>query len=533
MSVLKQKTYIKSIKIVNKVLKMQKYNNMSLIAIILIFTVLACINMPSYEVKISQEKKISEKTKTCLGCHERYTPGIVADWKASRHANIVPAEALKKPKLERRVSSKKAAKYRTVVGCFECHGLNPEKHSDTFDHFGFKIHIVVSPNDCRECHELEVEQYSESKKAYAYDNLKKNPVYSMMYRAIISLKSVDLDSLRVEQKNVSNSTEAETCFSCHGTKIEVSGYTYVIKDGLRVKVPVLKNWPNHGVGRINPDGSRGACTSCHPRHSFSIEVARKPYTCAQCHLDPDVPAWNVYKESKHGNIYFSKEKYWNFKSVPWVLGRDIKTPTCATCHASLLVDESGNIVAERTHDFGSRLWIRLFGLTYAHPQPKHGATYKIMVFDKTLNKNISLPTGLKMEISDKYLITEEEMERRANAMKRICKTCHATEYVDRHFERMHKTIKETNKMTLEATKLLLKAYELGIADPSNMFDEYIEQLWVQQWLFYATTTRYASAMTGAPDYQTFKLGWWEMTKNLEKMKFVIEASLKNSSSLTK
>ncbi|MFO0794711.1 MAG: hypothetical protein U0586_11700 [Candidatus Brocadiaceae bacterium] len=42
-----------------------------------------------------------------------------------------------------------------------------------------------------------------------------------------------------------------------------------------IDVPDLSGWPNQGVGRINPDGSSGACTSCHPRHSFSIEIARK------------------------------------------------------------------------------------------------------------------------------------------------------------------------------------------------------------------------------------------------------------------
>ena len=29
--------------------------------------------------------------------------------------------------------------------------------------------------------------------------------------------------------------------------------------------------------------------------------------------------------------------------------------------------------------------------------------------------------------------------------------------------------------------------------------------------------RYASAMTGAPDYTSFKLGWWELTNNLQEM----------------
>jgi hydroxylamine dehydrogenase len=57
------------------------------------------------------------------------------------------------------------------------------------------------------------------------------------------------------------------------------------------------------VGRVNLDGSRGACSACHTRHRFSIEMARKPYTCKECHVGPDVPAFKVYSASKHGNIF--------------------------------------------------------------------------------------------------------------------------------------------------------------------------------------------------------------------------------------
>lgn len=48
---------------------------------------------------------ISGDTEACLGCHESVTPGIVADWRKSRHAKTTPEMALNKPVLERRVSS--------------------------------------------------------------------------------------------------------------------------------------------------------------------------------------------------------------------------------------------------------------------------------------------------------------------------------------------------------------------------------------------------------------------------------------------
>ncbi len=85
--------------------------------------------------------------------------------------------------------------------------------------------------------------------------------------------------------------------------------------------PVIDGWPNQGVGRVDLDGTRGSCSACHTRHTFSIEIARKPYTCKECHVGPDVPVYKVYSASKHGNIYHSKKQDWDFSAVPWTVGR--------------------------------------------------------------------------------------------------------------------------------------------------------------------------------------------------------------------
>ncbi|HHN66238.1 MAG TPA: hydroxylamine oxidase [Nitrospirae bacterium] len=462
-------------------------------------------------------EKISPQTQACIGCHSIYTPGIVKDWLTGRHSRTTPQEALQKPKLERRMSAKEVpdnyAKY--VVGCYECHSQNPDRHKDNFQHMGYRINVIVSPDDCKTCHPVEVTEYSRSKKAYAVKNLLGNPVYHTLVRTATGLK--DYNDGKIITKDPSYETLHETCLGCHGTELKVRGMKKVKTAMGEIEVPDIPHWSNQGVGRINPDGSRGACTSCHPRHSFSIEIARKPYTCAQCHLAPDVPAWNVYKESKHGNIYLSRKEKWNFSAVPWTVGKDFTAPTCAACHSSLLVTPDGEVVAERTHDFGSRLWVRLFGLIYAHPQPRSG--------DTTIIKNrdgLPLPTTFMNEPASEYLITREEQERRKDGMKKICNTCHSTDWINTHFAKMDSTIKETNEMTLTATKLMMDAWKRGIEDNTNPFDEGIEKLWIKQWLFYSSSIRYASAMTGAPDYTSFKLGWWELSHNLQMMKDAIE-----------
>src|SRR4030042_6929714 len=122
---------------------------------------------------------ISQETFACLDCHKVYTPGSVEDWLKSRHSKTLPSSALKKAERARRISAKKVAASleKVVVGCYECHGLNTEKHEDNFDHMGFKINVIVSPNDCATCHPVEAKQFSGSKKAHAVGNLLKNPVY--------------------------------------------------------------------------------------------------------------------------------------------------------------------------------------------------------------------------------------------------------------------------------------------------------------------------------------------------------------------
>jgi len=492
-----------------------------LISVLASFCLIPTLLFAQGTAKKEKAPPVSQETLACFECHKLYTPGIVEDWQRSLHAKSTPSLALKKAERTRRISAKKvpSSLAGVVVGCFECHGLNGEKHKDHFEHEGFKVNVVVTPKDCATCHPVEEKEYSGSKKAHALGNLSKNPVYHTLVGTIISNKVVEKG--KVLQKETSDLTRQETCFGCHGTEIKVSGLQSIETEVGTIQVPKLTNWPNQGVGRINPDGSLGACTSCHPRHQFSIEVARKPYTCSQCHLEPDVPAWNVYKESKHGNIFSSNYLKWNFDSVPWRLGKDFQAPSCATCHNSLITTADGKVVAERTHDFGSRLWVRLFGLIYSHPQPIHGDTSVLKNKD-----GLPLPTTFTGELAKEGLIDEKEQAKRKKGMSGICQQCHGSSWTNQHFAKLENTIQEVDQMTLATTLLLVEAWTQGLPEGvpqgKNPFDEFIEQMWIRQWLFYANSVKYASAMTGAPDYAAFKNGWWNLSENLQQMKDWIE-----------
>jgi len=239
----------------------------------------------------SAEVEISEATAECIDCHAIVHPGIVNDWQNSLHAKITPKEALAVKGVARKVSSKTVPEslQNVVVGCAECHALRPEMHADTFDHNTYRIHVVVSPRDCSTCHAQETEQYSRNIMAHAYDNLAANPLYQKLECSISGSKKINEGKIACEAANAA--TQAETCYYCHGTKLKVIGSeTRDTEAAGELEFPVIEGWPNQGVGRVNLDGSLGSCAACHTRHAFSIEMARKPYTCKECHVGPDVPA---------------------------------------------------------------------------------------------------------------------------------------------------------------------------------------------------------------------------------------------------
>ena len=457
--------------------------------------------------------EMSDATSECLDCHGSVAPGKVATWEKSRHAKVSPGMALKKDELTRRISASSVPDElaQNVVGCAECHTLNPDKHSDTFEHNGYQVHTVVTPEDCSTCHPVEVKQYGMNIMSHAYGNLKNNRLYEDLAKTINGTQLFENGRITLEAPNPE--TEADACLSCHGTKVVVKGFDVRETDMGEMEFPVFDGWPNEGVGRINPDGSKGSCASCHTYHRFSIEMARKPHTCSQCHKGPDVPIYNIYQVSKHGNIYSSIGKKWDFESVPWTVGKDFTAPTCATCHVSLIVTPEGNVVAERTHQMNTRLPWRIFGLIYAHPHPKSPDTSKIINMT-----GLPLPTELTGELATQYLIDSEEQEKRRMAIQSVCLSCHGQQWVDGHWARFENTIKVTNEMTLTPTKMIVKAWDTGLAkgriQGDSIFNEAIEKKWMEQWLFYANSVRMSSAMLGA-DYGVFEGGRWHMSKNIQ------------------
>lgn len=443
----------------------------------------------------------SPDTEACLDCHTEATPAVLPHWQTSKHF--------------------KGNEEHGSVGCAECHTRNADKHPDSFDHNGYQVHTIVSPADCADCHKLPAAQYSRNMMAHAYANLVDNPLYMQM--------AADLNGVRVFKDGKLSSLPQtkldldDSCLSCHGTRIKVGPLESRNTVQGEMDFPVLEGWPNQGVGRVNPDDSLGGCTACHPRHGFSIETARKPYTCSQCHKGPDVPAYKIWQVSKHGNIFSSQAGNWNFKPKNWTVGRDYTAPTCAVCHISAMTTPDGEELVGRTHLMSERLDTRLFGPVYAVPHPAGPKTHLI--------KNRAgqhLPADLAdANPAAQGLISPEEATRRRQTMKAVCTGCHAKGWIDGHFKRLDRTILTTNETIKAATALQLKAWERGFNNPENHFDETLERLWAETWLFYANSVRMSSAMAGA-DYGVFDKGRWDLGLTMTRMADMLQAFIKTA-----
>ena len=227
----------------------------------------------------------------------------------------------------------------------------------------------------------------------------------------------------------------------------------------------------HQIGRPNRDGSIGSCTECHSRHSSSIELAREPQTCGQCHMGPDHSQIEIYNESKHGALYAAQRTSMNLRAEPKLLTTaDMPIPTCATCHLS------GVDGLKVTHDTTERLSYWLFA-----------------------------------PVSEKrpgYALGQAEM-------KETCLRCHASSSVARFYEEAEAVLTDTNERIREGEAVMAALRDEGLLTP-DPFDEPIEFLYFDYWHYFGRTAKHGAFMGGADFVQWH--GNYELLHSLAELK---------------
>ena len=262
------------------------------------------------------------------------------------------------------------------VGCLACHEAEKGDfdavkcpNSDTY------VASHPTPKDCSSCHPQQVEELTKSKHSYPFF------VYANADRAIF-------------EPTIATKAGCEQC---------------------------------HNVGILWPDGSVGECDVCHPKHSFSIEVARNPYTCGECHMGPDHSHIETYIESKHGNIFLQKGKNWDLGYKSSEEGIPIEAPVCTTCHMDAAQGVKGS------HNLSDRLaW-----------ESQAPWSYRTQWFEEELGSWI------------------EKRER----MKTVCKNCHSPNFVEDYLLAYDLVNLQYNEIRRQMVYWVKKAEKAGIAIP--------------------------------------------------------------------
>ncbi|MBI5625109.1 MAG: cytochrome C552 [Elusimicrobia bacterium] len=434
----------------------------------------------------------------CVGCHRKHSSALVMEWERSRHA-------------------------KAGVDCLACHGAAPDKVG-SWVHHGERVSTLVTPKDCAGCHGQQAEEFSRSHHALAGEIL-------------ASLDNVLAEKAAGMPGN--NADAVNGCLQCHGSivKYKKDAKGGLLKEGPEGR-PVVDpdTWPNSGIGRLNPDGSRGSCNACHSRHSFESKLARSPENCGKCHMGPDHPQIEIYNESKHGIAFQANRDKMGLDKDAWVLGKDYSAaPTCATCHIAGHRSPDGTVTANN-HDVGERISWTLrpvistklnlvvfedgFKEDYpdTRPLPKPGETVETLEKVREGDALVTRKTPRKVA---KILSWQD---RRAK-MGAVCLNCHGREFVGNFYKQYDSLVILYNeKFALPAKKIMDELGTDGVLDAKAPFEHRVQWVYYELWHHEGRRARHGASMMG-PDY-THWHGMYEVSKHFyeEFLPAVVEAA---------
>jgi hypothetical protein len=375
-------------------------------AVFIAITIATAMIVAAYLVNSRRPRVIVEQPSAafvrasgkCAECHLNTQYSIVHEFEMSAHA-------------------------RKGINCLDCHQVAPGQGGT--NHNGFVINMGVTPANCRTCHEAIYQQFLRSRHA------------ASSWAAVSGDKDFTAEQVAFAEQFQPGGIKrpANALVALEGTAATKSGCVSC-----------------HSVGRPNADGSIGNCTACHTRHTSSVELARLPTTCGQCHLGPDHSQMEIYTESKHGVMFAAQRNLLNLSAPPDKLTtRDMFVPTCATCHMSGL---NGNGV---THDPSERLSYYLFS-EVTKPRP--------------------------------------EAARAQAKMKNICLQCHSPALIDRVYREADLVVKATNEKVLSAKEIMERLRQEGLLKAGS-YEQPIEFDYFDLWHYYGRTAKHGAFMGGA------------------------------------
>lgn len=365
-----------------------------------------------------------EGTPDCVGCHEKESPGLVSQWRQSRHAT----------------------NDTMTVGCEVCHGT---RHSSADD---YALAKMPTPKTCKTCHKERVEQFENGKHALAELSVNAIPMFSAQPWSI----------------------QVAGCSGCHT------------------------------IGRRHDDGSVGKCDSCHTRHLFSREEARKPEACETCHMGEDHSQYEMWRSSKHGVIHH-------------LMPEKGRAPVCQTCHmpdGDHAVMTAWGFLALRVGIPDDEWQNAVMTIVKAiGPWPRD---------DDGMAKRVEAIRTLKLARLD-----AESFDAERAKFEKVCAKCHSPEFGLRHLRRADQVIRETTLLMARAIDVVEGLYADGILpltedgpkhpDLLMFYDSptEIEQELYRMFLFHRQKA-FQGAIHANPDYMHW-YGWAPMKSSMQKI----------------
>ena len=411
-------------------------------------------------------KELTPLAKDCIECHAKESPGIVNDWRNSRHAHV-------------------------GVSCVDCHNVKADSpmaqkapHPKNSKNY---ISGMVSSKTCAKCHEKEVAQFNESGHARGgVQMFAKKPMLELMYH----YEGADHPDLKF-------APSITGCIQCHGSVIELD----------QAGKPKKETWPNFGIGTAYPDGAIGSCVACHSRHKFDMAEARKPAACASCHLGPDHPNIEIYNNSMHGHIFNTEGSTYKFDAATGVWDvPDFRTPTCAVCHMA------GVGELKSTHNVSERLKWNLWA-PHSNLRTKGVDT---AAAEWAKNKKVSVGNALAGH--------KDGVEAARKEMKMVCKQCHGSTFTDNFFVMGDQMVELYNYYNDEAMKMLNDLKEKKLLKADEWSDPF-QVAYYYSWHHEGRRMR-MGAMMGAPDYAHWH-GVFDVQQQVRKMRVIYEQRIKS------
>ncbi len=191
----------------------------------------------------------------CVQCHTKVTPGVVGDWKLSKHSG-------------------------EGVGCADCHGDSHKTAKDAAKA------VMPTADKCGECHEERLEQYKKGKHALGWASMNAMPTIHMQARELtegmkgcgachkVGLKTAK-DIAELRKKGITHGFNS--CDSCH------TRHTFSVKEA---RSPQACRTCHMGFDHAQWEMYSGSKHGV--RHQMKVEGALPPGaaapTCQSCHM---------------------------------------------------------------------------------------------------------------------------------------------------------------------------------------------------------------------------------------------------------